>query len=245
MDNENRSYLIWFRFQETNKERRYHDLEALLSYFALCNDSDLYSECLDESDPIRKCTDQERVWRIRGSPTEAALMTALEKVGLHKYVLDEAWPRISEIPFTSDRKFMATLHEPSQAVIRDHPTLVNKDTNLLIVKGAPERIETFLKIPSGTRGIIEEFASQGLRVLACAIKYLPREHQQVTEEDLTDMEFIGLSGINDPPREGVRDYINKALVVLKSLRNVQNLQSHRVEEVDEISTSSNSLLVFF
>ena len=188
----------------------YPDLEQALSYFALCNDSDLYTECLSEQDPIRKCTDEERVWRIRGSPTEAALITTLEKAGLHKYVLDEAWPRISEIPFTSDRKFMATLHEPSQKILRDHPSLVNRDSNLLIVKGAPERIEAFLKKPSGTEVAVEEFTSQGLRVLACAIKHLPREHHQITEEDLHDMEFIGLSGINDPPREGVSDYIAKA-----------------------------------
>jgi len=188
----------------------YPDLEQVLSYFALSNDSDLYTECLDENDPIRKCTDEERVWRIRGSPTEAALIVALEKVGLHKYVLNEAWPRISEIPFTSDRKFMATLHEPSKAVIGIHPSLVSQDSNLLIVKGAPERIEKFLKEPSGTENIVDEFTSQGLRVLACAIKHLPREHHQITEEDLHDLEFIGLSGINDPPRDGVREYITKA-----------------------------------
>ena len=82
----------------------YPDLERLLSYLSLCNDSDLYMECLDDQDPIRKCTGENKVWKTRGSPTEAALIVSLEKVGLHKYVLDEAWPRISEIPFSSDRK---------------------------------------------------------------------------------------------------------------------------------------------
>ncbi|MFW9965057.1 MAG: cation-translocating P-type ATPase, partial [Candidatus Sifarchaeia archaeon] len=190
--------------------RGFPDLEMLLSYTALCNDSDIYTECLAENDPIRKCTGEDRIWRIRGSPTEAALVVALEKAGLHKYVLDEAWPRISEIPFSSDRKFMATLHKPSIAVQRDYPSLANQDSNLLIVKGAPERIEAFLKKPSGIEGVVNDFASQGLRVLACAIRHLPKDHLQATEEDLVDMEFVGLCGINDPPREGVIDYIRKA-----------------------------------
>ncbi|MFW9975311.1 MAG: cation-translocating P-type ATPase [Candidatus Thorarchaeota archaeon] len=190
--------------------RAFPDLEILLSYLSLCNDSDLYTECLGENDPIRKCTGEDRIWRVRGSPTEAAMIVALEKAGLHRYVLDESWPRISEISFTSDRKFMATLHKPSQTVQEDHPSLANQDSNLLIVKGAPERVEAFLNTPSGAEGVVSDFASQGLRVLACAIKHLPKSHLQITEEDLTDMEFIGLCGINDPPREGVREYIKKA-----------------------------------
>ncbi len=190
--------------------REFPDLEMLLSYLALCNDSDLYTECLGEKDPIKKCTGADRIWRVRGSPTEAAMIVALEKSGLHKYVLDESWPRISEIPFTSDRKFMATLHKPSLAVQEDHPMLANQDSNLLIVKGAPEKIEAFLKKPSGAEGVVSDFASQGLRVLACAITHLPEDHLQITEEDLTDMEFIGICGINDPPREGVVEYIMKA-----------------------------------
>lgn len=186
------------------------DLEILLSYFALCNDSDLYTECLAEDDPVRKCTGEDRLWRVRGSPTEAALIVALEKAGLHKYVLDEAWSRISEIPFSSDRKYMATLHRPSQSVQSGNPSLVKEESNLLIVKGAPERIESFLNEPSGTEEIVSEFASQGLRVLACAVRFLPQDHLQVTDDDLREMKLIGLVGINDPPREGVDQYITQA-----------------------------------
>lgn len=189
---------------------QFPDLEKILSYLALCNDSEVYSECLKENDVIRKCTGNDRVWKIRGSPTEAALLVALEKIGLHKYVLDESWLRISEIPFSSDRKYMATLHQPSKSVQKEHPSLVQEDMNLLIVKGAPERIEAFLKQPSKSEEVVSEFALQGLRVLACAIKHMPNNHNQITDEDLRDLEFVGLCGINDPPRDGVREYIAKA-----------------------------------
>jgi Ca2+-transporting ATPase len=184
--------------------KEYSDLERVLTMMALCNDSDVYSECLMEEDPERICTGENRAWRIRGSPTEAALLVALEKAGLHKYVLDEAWPRVSEIPFNSERKFMATLHRPNSLISSD------EEGNLLIVKGAPEVIEEFLAAPSNTQDVVTEFASQGLRVLGCAVAAVPSNKTQITDEDLREMTFVGLCGINDPPREGVRDYIEKA-----------------------------------
>lgn len=187
----------------------YPDLEHILTYMGLCNDSDVYSECLSEHDPTRKCTGEDHVWRIRGSPTEAALIVAMEKAGIHKYVLEETWPRISEIPFTSDRKFMATLHKPG---VRPGESTQSDKENLLIVKGAPEVLEKFLGRPSEPEVLdsIEEFASQGLRVLACAVKTIPHNQLQITIDDINDLTFVGLCGINDPPRDGVRDYINKA-----------------------------------
>ena len=185
------------------------DLEMLLTYMSICNDAELFMECLDENDLIQKCTGKKGMWRIRGSPTEASLIVALEKTGLHKYVLNESWPRVSEIPFTSDRKYMATLHRPSTTIQKHHPALSTQDSNLLIVKGAPERIEAILKNPSGTEEIVSEFASQGLRVLACAAKHLPQDYLQISEDDLKELDFIGLCGINDPPRDGVSDYIRK------------------------------------
>jgi Ca2+-transporting ATPase len=185
----------------------YPDLEALLSSMALCNDSEVYSVCLTEDDPVRKCTGEDRVWKIKGSPTEASLLVALEKAQLHKYVLDEAWPRVSEIPFTSKRKYMATFHIPRGRT----DSLDSSDAKgLLIVKGAPEIIESFLEKSSGIEYFVGEFASQGLRVLACAMKEIPVDSPQIREEDLKEMEFLGICGINDPPREGVRDYIEKS-----------------------------------
>ncbi|MHA1961329.1 MAG: cation-translocating P-type ATPase [Candidatus Thorarchaeota archaeon] len=185
----------------------FSDLEMLLSCMALANDSEVYAMCLNEDDPVRKCTGEDRVWKIKGSPTEAAMLVALEKVHLHKYVLDEAWPRVSEIPFTSNRKYMATFHVPRR---QDDSTTVSSGNGLLVVKGAPEVVERFLSQPSGTDTIVAEFASQGLRVLACAMKEIPLDSPHIHEEDLEEMTFLGLCGINDPPREGARDYVQKS-----------------------------------
>jgi len=191
--------------------QEYPDLERLLIYMALANDSEIYAECEGGG----RCTekhDAPHFWRIKGSPTEAALIVALEKVELHKHVLDEIWPRIAEIPFSSARKYMATLHELGPLTYDDRKNgrkFENK--NLLIVKGAPEVLQNFaVEIPTKYQAIIEEYASQGLRILACAAKYVPTKVRQVTKDDLAGIEFVGLVGINDPPREEVRDYIEKS-----------------------------------
>lgn len=185
----------------------YPDLGRFLTAMALCNDSDVYYECQSEDDATRRCVGDGGTWRIRGSPTEAALLVALEKAGFHKYVLDEAWPRISEISFTSDRKFMATLHKPSEPM---SSARFERNQNLLIVKGAPEVVEEFLKDPSNTRNVVTEFASRGMRMLACAVKTVPSDQLEITTDDVRGLTFVGLCGINDPPRVGVKDYIEKA-----------------------------------
>ncbi|HUX99010.1 MAG TPA: HAD-IC family P-type ATPase [Candidatus Deferrimicrobium sp.] len=192
--------------------KNYPELEKLLTYLALCNDAEVYAEC---EEGVRCIPSLEHgtahIWKIKGSPTEAALIVALEKTGLRKYLLDEMWPRISEIPFSSNRKYMATLHEPGSILyenLKDGKKIQNK--NLLIIKGAPERLQKFvLEMPIQCISLVEEFASQGLRVLACAVKYVPSSIRQITEEDLMGIELVGLVGINDPPREGVSDYIQK------------------------------------
>jgi Ca2+-transporting ATPase len=192
--------------------KQFPALENLLMYMALCNDAEVFAEC-ENGDRCVEPKEEEvpYIWRIKGSPTEAALIVALEKTGLRKYVLDEMWPRISEIPFSSSRKYMATLHEPGDVLfdgVADGGRM--EDQNLLIVKGAPERLQKFaLEMPAECESLIEEFASQGLRLLACAIKKVSRTVRQVTEDDLEGIEFVGLVGINDPPREGVADYIEK------------------------------------
>jgi len=133
-------------------------------------------------------------------------------VDLHKHVLEEMWPRIAEIPFSSARKYMATLHELGPLMYDDRENGKKfENKNLLIVKGAPEALMNFaVEMPAKCQAIIEEYASQGLRILACAAKFIPTKVRQITKEDLPGIEFVGLVGINDPPREEVRDYIEKS-----------------------------------
>ncbi len=133
---------------------------------------------------------------IKGDPTEGALVVAAAKAGVDKDELDGRFPRVHEIPFTSETKRMTTLHRTGQRVIA-------------CSKGAPEIIldsctrqltddgETVLDA-AGRKEIREvghRMASEALRVLAVA--YKPDAAPKTAEEEMT---FLGLVGMIDPPR---------------------------------------------
>ena len=142
-------------------------------------------------------------WRIKGDPTEGALVVAAAKAGLHKSQLEDQFPRVNEIPFTSESKRMTTLH----AV--DHGTLA-------YAKGAPEVIlrscstalydDGIIPIDRAFRELIlasaHGMAEHALRVLAVAYK------PDATIEDAErEMIFLGMFGMIDPPRPEAKEAI--------------------------------------
>lgn len=136
-----------------------------------------------------------------GDPTETALINLGDKVGVPAERVRKAYPRISEIPFDSDRKLMSTLHNL-------------KDGCTMITKGAPdvllERSVYIQKNGSVTpmtredRAAVEkaneDFSREGLRVLGLAYKKLPGE-KTLTLSDEEELVFLGLIAMMDPPRE--------------------------------------------
>ncbi len=143
--------------------------------------------------------------RIIGDTTEGALVVAATKAGIVKENLESAYPRLHEVPFTSERKRMTTVHKSSEGkvfsyvkgaveIILEHSGRIVKDGNAVkLTKNAKEKI---LKTN-------EEMASQALRVLAIAYKELPKtEVKKYDEKELeSDLIFIGLAGMIDPPRD--------------------------------------------
>ena len=116
-------------------------------------------------------------WHIKGDPTEGALVVAAAKAGLHKAALEAQFPRVSEIPFTSETKRMTTLHTLDG--------MVTPSTGVVAYsKGAPEIIldscvrqltesgEATLNAASRekTLAAAHQMAGQALRVLAVASK---------------------------------------------------------------------------
>ncbi|MCS7173712.1 MAG: calcium-translocating P-type ATPase, SERCA-type [Armatimonadetes bacterium] len=135
-------------------------------------------------------------WQVRGDPTEAALVVAAAKAGLQKQALDAAFPRLHEIPFTSERKRMTTLHRDSQGPVA-------------YSKGAPEVLLASCHSVYTTDGVAplseeqreqildvaRRMAQRALRVLAVAFK--PNPNPQDPEQDMI---LLGLVGMMDPPR---------------------------------------------
>lgn len=135
-------------------------------------------------------------WHVKGDSTEGALIVAAAKAGLNKADLESQFPRVDEIPFTSETKRMTTLH-------------TGQDGTMAYSKGAPEIIldacarqlttdgETALN--SASRKVIlessQQMASEALRVLAVACK-----PGVALENAKREMIFLGLLGMIDPPR---------------------------------------------
>ncbi|ADJ26233.1 ATPase, P-type (transporting), HAD superfamily, subfamily IC [Dehalogenimonas lykanthroporepellens BL-DC-9] len=137
-----------------------------------------------------------------GDPTEGALLVAGAKAGLNKEELEKAFPRLDEIPFTSERQYMATLHTDSTG-------------RIIHVKGAAEKlIGLSSHIRKDGRAVpitdtdrrewqsqIDRMAGQALRVLALAYREMPHEAKTISPEDIEGhLVLTGLAGIIDPPR---------------------------------------------
>ena len=181
-------------------------LGLMLKAAALCNDAILDENPSDGS------------LHALGDPTEGALVVAAAQMGLWKPDLDQRWARVSEIPFTSERKRMSTVHrmtlEPSQteAPWRDSPFVA-------FSKGAVvELLETCTQIWVGDAALPatdelrqriqktdDEMAENGQRVLGLAFRPL---NEDIASRDKTLLEqeftFIGLIGMLDPPRPEVK-----------------------------------------
>jgi len=140
--------------------------------------------------------DSRNGWDVKGDPTEGALVVAAAKAGLVKADLDAQFPRVDEIPFTSETKRMTTLHDSPEGVVaysKGAPEIViDSCTRQMTENGdAPLDNATKTKLLESARRL----ASQALRVLAVATK--PGATRATAERDQT---FLGLAGMIDPPR---------------------------------------------
>lgn len=125
-----------------------------------------------------------------GDPTETAIVLAAHKNGMTKENLENAYPRVAELPFDSDRKLMSTVNMIDGKLV-------------VITKGAVDMMES--RCISGdlerARIINEEMSSSALRVLAVGYKVIDRLPEELTSEMLEcGLTFIGLVGMIDPPR---------------------------------------------
>ncbi len=140
-----------------------------------------------------------------GEPTECALVNYATKLGLKKGELSFKSPRVGEVPFDSGRKMMSTIHEAEGEFIQ-------------YTKGAPDELlarcthilqngEAVVLTDELRANVLEkntEFASQALRVLACAYrKHQTKPAEYTTEALENNMIFMGLVGMIDPVRPEV------------------------------------------
>jgi P-type Ca2+ transporter type 2C len=155
-------------------------------------------------------------WSVQGDPTEGALIVAARKVGLAQEALDARFERVGEVPFSSERKLMSTVHKDAE----------KPERIAAFAKGAPDVL-----LPRCSHEIVcdeartltderreeirttnETLAGQALRTLGVAFRSLPPETLDAEVDDAieTDLVFLGLVGMIDPPREEVKDAVDLA-----------------------------------
>jgi Ca2+-transporting ATPase len=190
----------------------------LLAGNALCNDVALER---DENDPTK--------FRALGDPTEGALVIAAAHFGIHKEVLDQVLPRVGEVPFSSERKRMTTVHKLDEIAKPDAGAqyLIDlmhelKRDYIAITKGAVDSLLNvcdrvyingeIVPMTPDWRTRIEatnnQLAQDGLRVLGMALHRWP-ELPTIWEPEAVEhnLVFVGMVGIIDPPRAEVKDAV--------------------------------------
>jgi cation-transporting P-type ATPase F len=164
-------------------------LLACLCIGALCNDTNLVRTADGTT--------------VEGDPTEAALRVAAEKARLLNTCDD--WQRLAEIPFESQHMYMATVHQghgQRLLLVKGSDVLLDRCTSALDSTGAVAPFEA--GDAGAARQKVEELAASGLRVLCLAQREIHAAIDRVEHSDVSELTFVGLVGMIDPPRESAR-----------------------------------------
>jgi Ca2+-transporting ATPase len=174
------------------------------------------------ADRANNATVQERDgrWTVQGDPTEGALLVAARKCGVSSADLDRRLPRVGEVPFSSERKLMSTIH---RATAEEHAGIV-------FTKGAPDVLLArcaFEVLGDGRRPLTdarrdeilrinESLAGEAMRTLGVAGRWLEEdalaEHAARPDERVEQgLVFAGLIGMIDPPRAEAKDAVARAM----------------------------------
>jgi len=168
-------------------------LQKLLQIGSLCNDTTLSSI--------------NGVWSVKGDPTEGALVVTAAKAGLSQDELQIQFPRISEIPFSSETKRMTTTHQighEKTAYSKGAPEVILGSCNRIFRSGVESALTD--EDRKTIMATAHQMAEDALRVLGMAYKHLDKSSVASGEIE-NDMTFVGLTGMIDPPREEVKDAV--------------------------------------
>lgn len=180
----------------------------LLRMSILCNDASV--------------TDEQEI----GDPTETALVALGEKLGVQAQTIREEHPRLSELPFDSDRKLMSTLHQLQGGytmVTKGAVDVLERKISMICTEGKERPIteEDLQEI----RRVNEEYSQNGLRVLAVAYRKLEQD-RELTLKDEQGLTFFGLIAMMDPPRIESAQAVKKCIEA--GIRPVMITGDHKV-----------------
>ena len=151
-----------------------------------------------------------------GDPTETAMINLSDSLGVPAQRVRNAYPRLSELPFDSDRKMMSTFH-----LLKDGYTMITKGAVDVLIKRAKYIRKNGQVLPITDNDIKNiqdmnmEFSKNGLRVLAITYRKFDCE-KVLLSEDENDLIFLGLISMMDPPRlesaEAVKECMQAGII---------------------------------
>ena len=150
---------------------------------------------------------------VIGDTTEGALIVAAEKAGMDKKRMENEWPRLHEVPFTSERKRMTTVNKSPEGILfaftKGAPEVILDRCTHVMIDGKPQRMDRAIRERIIAEN--EKMASEALRVLGIASKELPEQDRSKYEEEEVEqgLTFLGLMGMIDPPREEAKEAVRR------------------------------------
>ena len=160
-------------------EIKSNNKDLTIQYGALCTDC----EILDN--------------KVIGEPTEKAIVEKALEMGKNKKDIEKQMPRINEIPFNSNRKMMTTIHQKGNKYI-----VITKGAHDILLERCIDKDKIMYKRQNS------EMTNKALRVMGVAYKELTTLPSKINSDTLeNNLKFLGLIGMIDPPREGVREAV--------------------------------------
>ena len=145
---------------------------------------------------------------VEGEATEKALVEAAIKQGQNKEKLYEQMRRINEVSFDSKRKLMTTVHKKDDGyriITKGAPDVLLNKCNKIYLNGAVNVLDNMQKNTILKQN--DNMANEALRVIAVAYLDLKNLPQHIDENIEKDLIFVGLIGMIDPPRSGVKEAV--------------------------------------
>jgi Ca2+-transporting ATPase len=181
------------KFHVDGREVNPKNIELLLRVGLLCNNA--------------KLSNTGGRWQVIGDPTEGSLISLAMKGGLNMEALSENYSLVQELPFDSERKMMSVVYKKKGtretfAYVKGAPDLLLTRCGNVLKNGRVQKLTA--KERERILEMNESFAGEALRVLGFAYRELPSLEQYAADSVESNLTFVCLVGMIDPPREEVR-----------------------------------------